>query len=170
MFFAITRFQRKAATRVDRDSAERVFRNLPRQPVPLLQPAAHVTIGSMLHTIGDSPNGRSSLEINPQLLYTDGATGLGGHGLMNVGVKVGTTSLTGGAFIFWDGLRSTCNGGSEDGSASRSPVEATGALGVCQSALPVGRLRQPITRNLQPAISGMRGKPTSASTSRLMAA
>ena len=43
-------------------------------------------------------------EINPQLLFTDGATGPGGHGLVNVGKKVGRASLAGGAFVFWDGI------------------------------------------------------------------
>ena len=30
---------------------------------------------------------------------------LGGHGVLNVGAKLGATSLSGGAFVFWDGLQ-----------------------------------------------------------------
>ena len=54
---------------------------------PYFSPQRHVTIGSMLHTIRRFAGWEIESEINPQLLYTDGATGLGGHGLMNVGAQ-----------------------------------------------------------------------------------
>ena len=67
-------------------------------------PRRHVTIGTMLHTIRRYPRWEIEGEINPQLLYTDGKRGVGGHGLLNVGAKLGPASLSGGAFLFWDGL------------------------------------------------------------------
>jgi hypothetical protein len=67
-------------------------------------PQHHLTIGTMWHMIRRYARWQIESEINPQLLFTDGATGPGGHGLFNVGAKVGPASLTGGAFVFWDGL------------------------------------------------------------------
>ena len=67
-------------------------------------PRRHVTLGTMLHTIRRYARWEIESEINPQLLYTDGDLGVGGHGLLNVGARLGGASLSGGAFIFWDGL------------------------------------------------------------------
>lgn len=67
-------------------------------------PSRHVTVGTMLHTIRRHGGWDIESEINPQLLFTDGETGAGGHGLLSVGTRVGPTSVSGGAFIFWDGL------------------------------------------------------------------
>lgn len=68
-------------------------------------PKRHVTLGAMLHTIRRYARWEIESEINPQLLFTDGATGVGGHGVFNVGATLGPASLTGGAFVFWDGLQ-----------------------------------------------------------------
>jgi hypothetical protein len=67
-------------------------------------PKHHLTLGTMWHMIRRSAGWEIESEINPQLLFTDGATGPGGHGLLNVGKKIGRTSLAGGAFVFWDGI------------------------------------------------------------------
>jgi hypothetical protein len=68
-------------------------------------PRRHLTLGTMLHAIRRYAGWQIESEINPQLLFTDGATGLGGHGVLNVGARLGETSLSGGAFVFWDGLQ-----------------------------------------------------------------
>jgi hypothetical protein len=78
------------------------FRN---NQLAYFSPRRHVTLGTMLHAIRRFAGWQIESEINPQLLFTDGATGLGGHGVLNVGAKLGTTSLSGGAFVFWDGLQ-----------------------------------------------------------------
>jgi hypothetical protein len=67
-------------------------------------PRRHVTLGTMFHTIRRNGRWEIESEINPQLLHTDGSLGVGGHGLLNVGARVKGASLSGGAFIFWDGL------------------------------------------------------------------
>ncbi len=67
-------------------------------------PKHHLTLGTMWHVIRRYARWEIESEINPQLLFTDGATGPGGHGLVNVGKKVGRASLAGGAFVFWDGI------------------------------------------------------------------
>ena len=67
-------------------------------------PKHHLTIGTMWHMVRRYARWEIESEINPQLLITDGATGPGGHGVFNVGAKVGPASVTGGAFVFWDGL------------------------------------------------------------------
>jgi hypothetical protein len=74
-----------------------------RQP-GYFSPRRHLTLGTMWHTIRRYARWEVESEINPQLLLTDGAVGAGGHGVFNVAAKVGPTSLSGGAFIFWDGL------------------------------------------------------------------
>jgi hypothetical protein len=68
-------------------------------------PGHHLTLGTMLHTIRRYPTWTLESEINPQLLVTDGETGVGGHGVLNVTKNLGRASLVGGAFIFWDGLQ-----------------------------------------------------------------
>jgi tetratricopeptide (TPR) repeat protein len=73
--------------------------------LPYFSPRRHLTLGTMLHAIRRYGGWQIESEINPQLLFTDGETGLGGHGVLNVGAKVGATSLSGGAFVFWDGLQ-----------------------------------------------------------------
>ena len=78
------------------------FRN---HQLSYFSPRRHLTLGTMLHTIRRYAGWHIESEINPQLLFTDGATGPGGHGVLNVGARLGTTSLSGGAFVFWDGLQ-----------------------------------------------------------------
>jgi hypothetical protein len=58
----------------------------------------------MLHAIRRFARWHFETEINPQLLRTDGAFGAGGHGLLNLGARIGGVSATGGVFVFWDGL------------------------------------------------------------------
>jgi tetratricopeptide (TPR) repeat protein len=67
-------------------------------------PRRHITAGTMLHMINRRDAWEVEWEINPQLLYTDGATGAGAHGLFNLGARIKGALLTGGAFVFWDGL------------------------------------------------------------------
>jgi predicted Zn-dependent protease len=67
-------------------------------------PRRHLTLGTMLHLIKRNSRWEIESEINPQLLFTDGATGFGGHGLLNLSRKVGQASVGAGVFVFYDGL------------------------------------------------------------------
>lgn len=67
-------------------------------------PRRHLTAGMMLHTIRRYPQWELELEVNPQVLRTDGATGVGGHGLVNVQMTRGRVRFDLGTFVFYDGL------------------------------------------------------------------
>jgi hypothetical protein len=58
----------------------------------------------MLHTIRRYPHWDLELEVNPQVLRTDGATGVGGHGLVNLQMTRGRARFDLGTFVFYDGL------------------------------------------------------------------
>jgi Flp pilus assembly protein TadD len=80
------------------------FETFRENPSAYYSPQQHFTLGTMLHAIRRYGRWNLESEVNPQLLHTDGATGFGGHALMNIGARLGGASLAGGAFIFWDGL------------------------------------------------------------------
>jgi hypothetical protein len=74
-----------------------------RQP-SYFSPSTHLTVGTMLHAIQQYRRVNVELEVNPQMLRTDGATGFGGHALFNIIVKAGQTQISGGTFVFFDSL------------------------------------------------------------------
>ena len=67
-------------------------------------PQRHTTAGTMLHMFRRRDAWEVEWEVNPQLLFTDGAFGAGAHGLFNLTARVRGALLSGGAFLFWDGL------------------------------------------------------------------
>lgn len=67
-------------------------------------PRHHLTLGTMLHTIRQYPHWDLEVEINPQVLRTDGRMSFGAHGLVNLGIRVGRVTVAGGTFVFYDGL------------------------------------------------------------------
>ena len=67
-------------------------------------PGRHLTLGTMLHTIRQYGAWDLELEMNPQMLRTDGTTGFGGHGLVNVRVRGRRATAEVGTFLFFDGL------------------------------------------------------------------
>jgi Flp pilus assembly protein TadD len=67
-------------------------------------PRSHVTLGTMLHAVFTKPRWKLEAEVNPQILRTDGATGLGAHGLTSVTVRFGPVLVGGDAFVFYDDL------------------------------------------------------------------
>lgn len=74
-----------------------------RQP-GYFSPKRHLTVGTMLHTIRHYPHWDLEFEVNPQLLRTDGATGVGGHGLVNIQIVRERARFDLGTFVFYDGL------------------------------------------------------------------
>jgi hypothetical protein len=67
-------------------------------------PRSHVTIGTMVHAVFTKPRWKLEAEVNPQILRTDGATGLGAHGLTSLTVRFGPVLVGGDAFVFYDDL------------------------------------------------------------------
>jgi hypothetical protein len=68
-------------------------------------PGRHLTIGAMLHGIRQYPQWEIELELNPQILRTDGATGWASHGVLNLKLRAGRATLDAGTFVFYDGLQ-----------------------------------------------------------------
>jgi hypothetical protein len=67
-------------------------------------PSRHTTLGAMLHTIRDYQHWNLEVEVNPQLLYTEGRSAFGGHGLVNLVFKSHGTTMAAGTFVFYDSL------------------------------------------------------------------
>ncbi len=67
-------------------------------------PDHHFTTGMMLHALRRHPRWHLELEVNPQWLRTTGNNAFGAHGLIAGGATFGRVSLSGGAFVFYDGL------------------------------------------------------------------
>jgi hypothetical protein len=67
-------------------------------------PRRHLTIGTMLHVVRRYPGWDVELELNPQLLRTDGATGFGSHGVLNLTRRLGHATISGGTFVFYDAV------------------------------------------------------------------
>lgn len=67
-------------------------------------PKRHLTLGTMIHTIRQYPHWDVELEVNPQVLRTDGATGIAGHGMLNLNIRTGRATIGAGTFVFYDGL------------------------------------------------------------------
>jgi hypothetical protein len=68
-------------------------------------PKHHLTVGTMLHSLVRYPHWDLEVEVNPQLLRTDGINGWGAHGLVDARFTRGRTAADVGAFLFYDGLQ-----------------------------------------------------------------
>lgn len=80
------------------------FETFRRESPFYFSPRRHITAGTMLHMILRNDIWEAEWELNPQLLRTDGETGMGAHGLFNLSARVRRALIGGGAFVFWDGL------------------------------------------------------------------
>lgn len=74
-----------------------------RDEVPAyFSPEAHGTLGVMFHTIRTSGPWRLEMEANPQWLWSDGDSGIGAHGVLDLQRRIGPAEAGVGLFGFYD--------------------------------------------------------------------
>ena len=105
--FAYGHYQLPVATGVRQWTVLRpnvFYERFARKSPAYFSPSSHLTLGTMLHTIRQYPGWDLEVELNPQLLRTEGMNGFGGHGVVNLTLRKGRTTMNAGTFLFYDGL------------------------------------------------------------------
>ena len=105
--FAYVHYQLPVATGVRQWTVLRpnvFYERFARKSPAYFSPSSHLTFGTMFHTIRQYPAWDVEIELNPQLLRTEGTTGFGGHGVVNLTLRKGRTTMNAGTFLFYDGL------------------------------------------------------------------